>query len=368
MRAPTTPLSTLALCLALVTLGCPGDDDPVGSADAGTTPVEDASTDAGSPPTDTGSPPPTDTGGGGTDTTVAADEGGTTTGAPSPETVALHGECSLDVRYGAILVHSDDNDGYSFTEAVVADGVVPISMLEEVGSVGDCKLLRRNNPFCEELCQAGTTCDFSGECIPWPENQDIGTISIAGLKEPVAMSPVQPGNSYFDTGLPYPVVELGALVTATTTAGAYGELLLYGVGADAILPTNEQIDIAEGGGLPVEWAAAPDGARTRVVLTVTIDQHGATPVQLRCDFPDTGAGTVDPGLVGQLLGFGVTGFPNGRLSRRTVDSTAVGEGCMELVVERVFELKIRVPGHTPCTKPQDCPSGQDCNLQLQTCE
>lgn len=182
------------------------------------------------------------------------------------------------------------------------------------------------------------------------------------------MTPLQPGNKYFQTGLGHPVFDGGELITMTTTAGQYGELTLYGVGAEPFVPSTPQADVERNVDLALVWPAAKAGARTQVFVTMTIDQHGSTPVALICDFEDTGSGTVPASVINQWLDFGVTGFPNGRASRRTVDSDSVSDGCMEFVVERVFELDVRVVGHTPCKKPDDCPSGQTCNLLVETCE
>jgi hypothetical protein len=104
------------------------------------------------------------------------------------------------------------------------------------------------------------------------------------------------------------------------------------------------------------------------VPKINIDQHGITPTALYCTFVDDGEGTVPAALLKTLIGQGVTGFPDGSLTRRTVDSTAVGAGCAELVVSSFLDADVNVVGYTPCTNDEMCPEGQHCNEKLERCE
>src|SRR5436190_4410364 len=92
-----------------------------------------------------------------------------------PATVPLAGECAMADDYGGFAVIADGKDGW--VEGKVADGVVPVSVLETIADDGDCQLLRRNNPFCDPGCAAGETCNFDGECVPYPADQDLGTVT-----------------------------------------------------------------------------------------------------------------------------------------------------------------------------------------------
>ena len=157
--------------------------------------------------------------------------------APDPAVVELAGTCALEDRFGGFLVEMYDS--YSIVDGSVADGVVPISVLEQVGVEGDCKLLRRNNPFCDPPCGPDETCDFTSTCIPYPLNQDVGTVTVTGLSADVVMEPLQPGNSYFNTSLPHPAFEPGALVTLTTTGGAYDPVRLHAVGVEPLTILDE---------------------------------------------------------------------------------------------------------------------------------
>ncbi|MBI2896698.1 MAG: hypothetical protein HYY06_24280 [Deltaproteobacteria bacterium] len=303
------------------------------------------------------------TGSGPTDDTVAGLPGaGEDGGEPAP--LEIDGPCPVDARIGAFLIEAQEE--FSLVDGAVADGVVPASVPEEVLAEGDCRLLRRRNPFCDPPCLAGQTCGLDGACIPFPSNQDVGTVTVTGLVDPVEIQPLQPGNRYSFTDLPNPAFEPGAEIRLRTTSGRYGELGLDGLGFVPIAP-GDAWTIAPSEPLDVRWDA-PEDALTRVELRVDIDQHGNSPVSLVCDLPDTGSARIPSSLVDALLGSGVSGFPSGRLARGTTDSLDVdGASCVELSVASPRSVAVRVEGHVPCDGDDACPDGQSCDLATNTC-
>ncbi len=314
-------------------LGC--DPDP---ADTGKTPDDTADID------------PDDTGGG-----------------PDPETVPLDGECTDDVHWGNFTV--DSNEDYSYVTGAVSDGVVPASILTKVLESGDCRIWRRENPFCDPSCEPGYTCDFDGTCVPYPAAQDLGTVSVDGLVQAVAMEPVPPSYAYFDTSLPNPPWEAGALVTVRSTGGAFDPFTLYGVAPVSLVPVSMSWVITEGEPLAVAWDAPTGPVRTEVALTLRIDQHGTTPSSIECVFADDGTGEVPADVIEELMAYGVSGFPAGDLARRTVDNGAVGAGgCVDLTVTSSRLAQVSISGYTPCRQDADCPDGLECNEAMERCE
>jgi hypothetical protein len=284
-----------------------------------------------------------------------------------PATVPLAGPCPLETRYGGFLV--DASIDYTIVDGVITDGVVPSSVLESVAVEGDCELLKKNNPFCDPTCQPDEACDFDGECIPYPTNQDLGTVTIDGLTKPVEMEGNKPTYNYFETSLPIGALPPGALVTMRSTGGAFDPITLHGVGFELLSAPKVPWSIEDGKSLPVTWNAAKGSVvRSEVYLKINIDQHGTTPVALFCSFADDGDGTVPASLLSALVGAGVTGFPDGSITRRTVDSTSVGDGCADLVVSSFLDADVDVVGYTPCTNDEMCPKGQHCNEKLERCE
>ncbi len=295
------------------------------------------------------------------------DTPGTTDTALTAETVPLGGECAMDVDYGGFVVEARED--YALVDGGVTDGVVPSSVLEELGASEHCQLLRQNNPFCKPSCESDEVCDFDGECIPYPLGQDLGTVSVLGLLDEVVMEALQPGNVYFETSLSNPPFEADALIELSMPAGTYGPAQLYGVGVETLVPDKGLHELVSGQDLTLSWAPPESELqRAEVALKISIDEHGLTPAKLLCAFPDTGEGVVPSSLIDQLINQGVTGFPAGELSRRTVDQHAAASGCMDFFVSSPREISVSVPGYTPCTDDSDCPKGQECNEEMEICE
>lgn len=297
---------------------------------------------------------PTDTG----DTAVVDPDG-------DPATVPLNGMCPLESRWGGFEVEA--NESYSVVDGEVANGVVPLTILEQTLSEGDCKLLKRNNPYCDPPCGTEETCDFDGECIPYPENQNVGTVTVGGLTESVSMEPTS-NNNYFFTKLSNPAFTPGKLIALKSAGGAYAPFTLQGVGVAPLVPTSTTWIITAGQPLQVAWDAPPAAVRSEVYLSVNVDQHGLTPATLVCTFADDGAAEVPSSVMDALLGSGVTGYPSATIQRRTADKAMLGAGCVDFVVDYEVLAHVSVTGHTPCSGPDDCPEGQECNMALQTCE
>jgi hypothetical protein len=178
--------------------------------------------------------------------------------APDPATVALAGACPLDQAWGGFSVQASTLANNNGIDGKLSDSIWPWSELEEIASEGDCKLLRRNLPFCTPSCGVGTTCDFDGECVPEPSNQDLGTVTVKGLVQAVSMEPAI-GNTYYDTSLPYPMYTAGDLVTLGMPAGTYGPLTLYGVAVEPLTLNAEEWLITKGEPLEI---TAPQSTET----------------------------------------------------------------------------------------------------------
>ncbi len=283
-----------------------------------------------------------------------------------PDTVELRGTCEAAEHIGGFTVAS--YEGYSAVDGRVANGVVPVTIRELVASEGDCKLMRKRNPFCDPACGSGFTCDHSGTCIAFPESQNVGTVSVAGLAKQVQMDALEPGKNYLDTQMPHPAFDAGDVIALTSTNGAYGELELFGVGGETLVTPEDILLIERNQALSVTWTA-PTAAevKTRVYLELSIDQHGNSPIALKCDVDDSGSHEVPASLINALLDAGVSGFPNATLVRRTVDKVMVSDGCVEFTVSFPRQKSVRVSGHTPCMNNTQCPKGQTCDIPNQTC-
>lgn len=281
-----------------------------------------------------------------------------------PSDVDLRGECSLSERVGGFTVES--NESYALVEGLVRDGVVPADVLDEVSSEGDCTLWRRTNPFCDPSCASGETCDEDGECIAYPLGVDLGVVSVHGLLGAVEMSAVEPDKAYFNTSLPNPPWTAGDVVVLRAGAGA-DALELWGVGLPDFAPVETAWVLTAGTPLALTWDSPATDVGSKVRLDVTVDQHGATPISLTCLFDDDGAAELPASQVDALLAAGISGFPNGKLSRQTADRVDLSTGCVDLRLRAPRTPSVSVSGHTPCTEDEDCPDGQTCDEATETC-
>jgi hypothetical protein len=303
------------------------------------------------------------------DDTNDDDDAGQETPLPPPEDVVLNGSCDLADKYGRFAV--EETVDYTTVHGQVADGVVPVTVLRNIQEEGGCRLLRRENPFCDPTCLPGFTCDYDGECIDFPAEQDLGTAYVRGLVEDVAMEPVQPGFNYFVVGLPQRAIVAGETIQLRTTGGRWDGFELWGVGVESFsLPDGLLLTIAEATPLELEWPAPAADARSEVEFRLNIDEHGTSPVTLICSFPDTGSASVPATMIDGLRGVGVTGWPSGSLTRQTVDKIDLsgGEGCVEFVVAVPRPVAITVSGFIPCNRMNPCPKGMVCNEEIELCQ
>jgi hypothetical protein len=278
--------------------------------------------------------------------------------------VDLAGNCDLDVHVGGFIAGYEPT--YSAFSGSVADGVVPLNVLEQIAEDGDCVLMRRNNPFCDPGCQAGETCDFDGNCLPYPSNHDLGVVTATGLEKPVMIDPTPPTYTYFDTMLPHPGFEPGSIITVQSTGGDYSPISLQGIGVDMVVPAEDEMHLDAD--MPLELAWTPGDPRTTMRLQVAVDQHGTSPLAMVCSVPaDAGMLTISGELVTQFLEHGISGFPSADFFFETVDSMEIEPGCVDLVVRSHAQVMVFITGHTPCNSTPDCPKGQTCDVMNQTC-
>jgi hypothetical protein len=334
---------------------------------------DDKDTDTGEADADTDADSDTDTSDTGTEITVPTPVG-------DPATIELDGTCGLGERLGGFSVQMLEE--YSTISGNIAEGVVPITVLEDVtpqpAPSDECKLLRRNNAFCDPPCDVGQTCDFDdgdpddlGQCIAFPLNQDVGYVTIGGIVEPAVLHVVQPGATYFQRDTPHPAFDPGVLIELRTNGTTFGsDITLHGVGVDAIdLGNATDWTLFRDQDFIVTWEApTASPSRGHVNVRLNIDQHGTTPVTLFCDFDDDGEGTIPGALITELIDFQVSGFPNATVTRRTVDSTTMASGCVEFAITSPTDPSVLVNGYIPCGGPGDCPPGQECNPVTFICE
>ncbi len=276
------------------------------------------------------------------------------------------GACAISDRVGRFTIERQVDFGV--VQGTIAEGVVPTSVPELVVEQGTCKLLERRTLGCLPPCVGAETCGEAGQCIPYPRQLSVGDVHVSGLTRETRMAAQVPGNAYFSPGADNPpFAVLSEIVLQAEGAGELPAFALFGVGSEPLAQAPRWL-IEAGADLLLSWARAGSDAGTTVAVELTIDQHGVSPLSLGCEFEDSGSAVVPASLIDQMIGSGVSGFPNGRIMRRTADHVELGVGCVELLVGSPLPVAVAVAGHTPCNVPADCPAQQSCNVPLQRCE
>jgi len=247
---------------------------------------------------------------------------------PDARVVELAGPCALAEKVGVFeIAHREI---YSAITGQVADGVVPVTILQPEETSGDCQLLRKVNPFCDPACDPGDVCNHSGDCIPFPVNLSAGTVTVTGLLDTVAMEP-NSADAYQKLDISHPPFEAGDALLLSAGGDAVDGFQLDGVGVTPLAGVNNSWQIRAGEALAVTWTAGAGHAR--ILATLNVDQHGNSPVTMHCDFEDTGSASMPATLIDTLIAHGLSGASSGHVFRRTVDSIEIAPGaCVELDV------------------------------------
>jgi hypothetical protein len=301
-----------------------------------------------------------------------ADAGDTDAGHTGGSSPYAYSACATAERVGGFVVDAHGlssavlDDPRSNINGEVKDGVVPANVPDPVTHIGDCTLVRGRNLACSPLCELYTTCDVDGSCIPEPRNQDVGTVTIAGVKHPMAMEPLPPMNNYEARGtLQYPEADEGTRVTLSATGGTLEAFELVAEGV-ALLELDGAVTLADGMPMVVNWMPPAQPGRSRVLADLNIALHGGDPVHIECDAPDTGSLEISAELISELLSYAFSGNPRLFLERRTADSVELDVGCVELTVGTHDVLDVEIEGYVSCSDMAPCPMGQLCG-QDQLC-
>lgn len=237
--------------------------------------------------------------------------------------------CAPAKRIGRLEVFSEPMGSW-VSGAVYGSVSIYDQELEQLETEGPCVLLRRHAPAtCDPLCAPSEECGADGICQPAPERKGMGLVTVTGLVKPIELEPsINMEYKFWDfDGPPYLP---GAEITWTATGDEIEGFTLHGQGVDDLVVPNLDWEVTPGVPLTIEWE--PSEGPGEITLELNVDQFGLTPVTLRCVRGDTGSQTLSAGFVQTFVQYGVSGAGRGAITRRTIDSTEVNEGCIELVV------------------------------------
>jgi len=240
----------------------------------------------------------------------------------------LYGEpCDLADRIGRIEITVSQYG--SWLDGKLFDKPSAQQVLTPKESEGECILMMAENFHCDPACMPGEECTKDGTCEVAQAPQGAGTLTATGLSEEVVIEP-NTGKYYSKVDFAEDAFETGALIEVTAPGDELEGFALQGAGVDKLELVGGDWSMTPGEPLDIEWIAS-DGPGN-VLIRINVDQHGVTPVWLRCEVEDTGSYTIPASMTEGLINYGVSGAATTDISRRTVDSADVKGGCIELEV------------------------------------
>jgi hypothetical protein len=240
------------------------------------------------------------------------------------------GPCDRWNTLGVFTIETDDTDGR--VRGYYYDGPNPWEMAEVVVA-GPCAFYGFDHiPNCDPPCVDPEVCGWDDACHLFPEKVDAGTLTVAGLDEPLIIEP----NQFFDyySGAAVPEMYAAGTELSLSLAGSGSvdpfELTVEGV-VGPMTPDYQTVVITPGEALTVSWTPAPVPADARMLLRFRIDHHALVGGYSLCDVPDAdGQVTVPVEIVDALFATG-SHVENGDLTRYTRDVVETNLGCAEWI-------------------------------------
>ena len=274
----------------------------------------------------------------------------------------------------AITTGTTTTPPYSALLGKIYNGVPPETIVwETAGTAGGCTLVTPRVPFCSTPCGSSAVCVEDNTCKPYATAQTVGSVTATGLATQsgaasFTMDPI--ANAYQPPSgvqLAYPAFVEGEKFELVTAGSAFAESFTVGTrGVAALNLTTGTLALQSGTPLALTWTA-PAATGPKIHVKLDISHHGGSKGKLECDLPDSGAATLDGGLITQLLNLGAAGYPTIIITRSMTGSAAVAAGRIDLVASSTIEKPVTVPGITSCTDTSECPSPQTCQPDL-TCQ
>lgn len=256
----------------------------------------------------------------------------------------------------------------------IYDGPTPSQLVWELkAEEGGCQLLTPRVPFCNEPCGGSAVCVEDDTCQPYPAAHGAGDVTVTGLNlesgaASLVMSPT--ANNYqppAGTKLGYPPADEGQVVRFEASGDFFSAFTVEAKGVSPLDLLNETIALEPDQPLQLTWTPPGEADIAKLHVKLDISHHGGTKGMIECNVEDTGSLDIPASLVKQLLDLGVAGFPTIIVTRKSVGSTTIPPGRVDLVVSSQIEQAVAIAGLTSCNDDSQCPEGQTCQSDL-TCK
>lgn len=277
--------------------------------------------------------------------------------------------CPSERQVGEFRIERAED--YTSVEGKVYDSVTPNRVARLLASEGECQLLSLPVYSCEPACPVSTqTCSAEGACIPLPQPRTLGDVRVSGMVVPVELVANAVTGGYRPRGaqLPHPGFDSGATLLLEASGGDFSAFELWGWGISPLGQVEQPVQVAAGQPSSLAWPAPVAAGPGRMHVSLNVNNHGRNNAWLECHFADDGAAEIPAQLIDALLLQGQSGFPTISFSRRTVTSTELGWGCVQLAVSSSLSVGVSLAGLTSCNDSGMCPAGQSCRPLERFCE
>ncbi len=263
-------------------------------------------------------------------------------------------------------------DGYVSVLGLVYDGAPPPPKAwKAIDEAGDCQLYERAYPFCDPDCKSGEKCVAGDQCQRVPSPLDVGIVTLEGIAdESIAMTALAPSNTYqlpADAMPNYPPFDAKTQVVLSAEGGAAGAFAIQAQGIDPLEREASAVSFDPDADAVIDWTPGADPSAT-VELVFDISHHGGQNGELICEASDTGEFTVPRKLVAGLIELGVAGFPEVRITRKSVGVASDVKGELRLQLESSRVVYLDIPGLSSCSEPgaqAECKDDEQCGQDLR---
>jgi len=277
--------------------------------------------------------------------------------------------CASERQVGEFTIERGAD--YTSVEGKVYDAITPNRVAQLEAREGECQLLALPAFLCNPGCPVSTeTCGADGHCMPLPQPVAVGAVHVSGMVVPVELTANAVTGGYRPRGaqLPHPGFEPGAALALQASGGDFSAFELWGWGIFPLTQVDAPVHVAAGTPTTLGWAAPQSAGPGRLHVSLNVNNHGRNNAWIECDFADDGAAEIPAALIDALLAHGQSGFPTVNFSRRTVTSSELDWGCVQLAVSSTLSAGVSLGGLTSCNDSSMCSAGQTCRPLERFCE
>ena len=293
---------------------------------------------------------------------------------PSPELESEppdmpYAPCASEQQVGEFTIERGLD--YTSVEGKVYDAVTPNRVAQLEAREGECQLLSLPAFLCNPGCPVSTeTCGPDSRCIPLPQPRSVGAVQVSGMVVPVELTANAVTGGYRPRGaqLPHPGFEPGSWLALNASGGESSAFELRGWGIFPLTSVDAPVQVFPGAPTRLAWSAPASAGPGRLHVSLNVNHHGRNDAWIECDFADDGAAEIPAALVDALLAQGQSGFPTVTFSRRTVTSSELDWGCVQLAVSSTIAAGVSLAGLTSCNDSSMCPASQTCRPLERFCE